>query len=1330
MKKLLYWMVAVLMLFTLSITAFATNEASDGNIKIQVTTDKGSYGATGVAEITATITNVSGEDLNNVTAQAVFDDLAPAGKRTSEISKNTDVLKAGESISFTYKATLNQDEHNLNIFQKIILWFVRLFNSGYNANNNNIDVAIECVTEINFGKFKANNVVQVGYEESSIEVSDEDFRTFQDIRKSIELLSSAEQVVDVLEDEIKKGNIENYQVNENYITFVTESGIRGIWEDETLFDSENKSVSLDGKSNKVKKTPSGNSYKDIIKQVSSSSVISSLGDVAVIRPYRSTDFKYDDFVTTGEIIADAIGVDIDIFDNANASLSVLKDLDEYGVVLVDSHGTLINDEPYICLTQTYNNQEVSSSDLDYIWINQNNLIRVHSSFFENNYIDNQFDECLVFLGTCYSMYDDSFSNTLIEKGVDCVYGYTDTVSVSYCNDTLVESMLENILLDGDTSNLAFSETVSVCGGTDPHNSDTDFVIQQSSDFCLSKTGYSVGLVKDKDTDERLSNITITAKSDRYTSSIKTETDGTFKLKLPVGKYIISATGSGYRAEQEFIVTVEKDSAETLPNPIYMIKLNTGTLTSTVLEETTEKPMKDVTVSFTSDNDYLTTTTDENGKFNMRLPLGEYKITVCDTDTHYCHESRTVTVIENEEIILSPAFYMKQGTKVTGKVVDKETNTPLSDITLEVFDITDLFIVQKSDGDGLYYYDDLKERAELVTTVTTDENGEYFFNAPVGDYVITVNHENYKYYDTAFSLEFGLDEYFVNDIRLVDKTFTGFAGGNGTKENPYQVATPKQLNAVRNDLTAHYIQVADIDMSEWGNWEPIGSQNYSNSKAFSGSFNGNGYAVSNLKFNYKTESDYDKVYYGMFGYTHNAEFSDLNVSGSSINIDCGNSFRGVDLYIGDIVAYAHNTSFKNCSTVDSTFNISIKSGASYGYVGGIVGCLYLDNFGIIDNCTSDSTFILELNCSGWDSSYDSEILAGGICGKSNVYSGGTLSNCINYSTIYSENQNNGTIRYSGITYSFSDSDDNTQIINCTNYADFSINADYGELELCGITKYADNMRNCNNYGDFSVTKFGKIGISGVGSGNVKNCNNYGNIYVDAIGENKSLGGVTVEIGGISHVGGSFSNCNNYGSISAKLRPNNYPSDQIGGIVGRGGIIDSCKNIGDITVSVQCSYLWSWSYAAHVNIGGIVGETNYRVIGCINEGNISVNNPYVEDSCSSDVGGIVGNADSVNELLIDDCYNTGNIHSISCAGGIIGDAEFCDMNITNCYNAGNIIAGYTDYDYNYYSYAGGIVGIAESVKTMNCKNLGVISSLSNYGNWCGEIYGYSSDSYIVE
>lgn len=163
-SKVFCLLFAVLMLFTLSITAFAGNKTNDGNIKIEVATNKSSYSATGVAQITATITNVSGEDINNVTAQAVFDDLAPAGKRTSETRKSVDVLKSGESFSFTYKATLNKNEHKLNFFEKIILWFVRFFNGGYTASNNSIDVVAENVTEIEFGKYTAENVIQVGYE--------------------------------------------------------------------------------------------------------------------------------------------------------------------------------------------------------------------------------------------------------------------------------------------------------------------------------------------------------------------------------------------------------------------------------------------------------------------------------------------------------------------------------------------------------------------------------------------------------------------------------------------------------------------------------------------------------------------------------------------------------------------------------------------------------------------------------------------------------------------------------------------------------------------------------------------------------------------------------------------------------------------------------------------------------------------------------------------------------------------------------------------------------------------------------------------------------------
>jgi len=49
----------------------------------------------------------------------------------------------------------------------------------------------------------------------------------------------------------------------------------------------------------------------------------------------------------------------------------------------------------------------------------------------------------------------------------------------------------------------------------------------------------------------------------------------------------------------------------------------------------------------------------------------------------------------------------------------------------------------------------------------------------------------------------------------------FAGGNGTASSPYLISTPAQLDAVRDNLTAHYKMVNDIDLAKWGDWEPIG-----------------------------------------------------------------------------------------------------------------------------------------------------------------------------------------------------------------------------------------------------------------------------------------------------------------------------------------------------------------------------------------------------------------------------------------------------------------------------------------------------------------------------
>ena len=48
----------------------------------------------------------------------------------------------------------------------------------------------------------------------------------------------------------------------------------------------------------------------------------------------------------------------------------------------------------------------------------------------------------------------------------------------------------------------------------------------------------------------------------------------------------------------------------------------------------------------------------------------------------------------------------------------------------------------------------------------------------------------------------------------------FAGGSGTAEDPWQISTAGQMDHVRDDLTAHYVLINDIDLSEFENWKPL------------------------------------------------------------------------------------------------------------------------------------------------------------------------------------------------------------------------------------------------------------------------------------------------------------------------------------------------------------------------------------------------------------------------------------------------------------------------------------------------------------------------------
>jgi len=84
----------------------------------------------------------------------------------------------------------------------------------------------------------------------------------------------------------------------------------------------------------------------------------------------------------------------------------------------------------------------------------------------------------------------------------------------------------------------------------------------------------------------------------------------------------------------------------------------------------------------------------------------------------------------------------------------------------------------------------------------------------------------------------------------------FAGGTGSSADPYLIETAEQLDAVRDHLTSHFLQVISLDLSSYTNWVPIGTD----ADPFTGTYRGESNTITNL-----TVDRPDEDYVGLFGY---------------------------------------------------------------------------------------------------------------------------------------------------------------------------------------------------------------------------------------------------------------------------------------------------------------------------------------------------------------------------------------------------------------------------------------------------------------------------------
>ena len=415
---------------------------------------------------------------------------------------------------------------------------------------------------------------------------------------------------------------------------------------------------------------------------------------------------------------------------------------------------------------------------------------------------------------------------------------------------------------------------------------------------------------------------------------------------------------------------------------------------------------------------------------------------------------------------------------------------------------------------------------------------------------------------------------------IEKSADAYAGGTGTKSDPYLISNAEELalSSYRigyegKDSDSCFKLVDDIILNDGyfeedgtyhdggdGSlflWEPIGNVFGNDWKVFKGNVDGNDHTVSGLCIN-EDVYNCEGTYLGLFGSI---------VGGNIKNLNIDNSYLNAKKHLGALVGSITKTIIENIN-VNATLT-------GTNTVGGVIGSQAYN--GCVAKNVTFSGFIKA----------GSGSQMGGILG----YTPGYIMdfyNCVNYGDI--EGHYGGGIARYGNFY------------NCNNYGDI-----IGAFSLGGIASTSNIMENCNNYGNLTSLSNAVGGIVQEAFGDVVNCNNYGNF----LGQN--AGGIAFKL----RNGFTMVNCNNYGKLSETARTN------AGIVVQNNGIVKNCTNYGNVNGTSEDA--------------GIVYQNNGIIKDCVNYGDIS--GTYQSGGiCSNNYGEI---QDCVNYGQVSGSYYVGGI-----------------------------------------------------------------------------------------
>ena len=482
----------------------------------------------------------------------------------------------------------------------------------------------------------------------------------------------------------------------------------------------------------------------------------------------------------------------------------------------------------------------------------------------------------------------------------------------------------------------------------------------------------------------------------------------------------------------------------------------------------------------------------------------------------------------------------------------------------------------------------------------------------------------------------------------------FSGGRGTATNPYKIATVQDLlelsgyiASTADDMlpfrTAFYRQVADIDFAG-GTLPSIGNSNAAEPYSFfKGTYEGNGFKVSNLVID---NPNSDKAH-GFFGYLDGAAHIDglvlenPTVSSTSVNtgtiVGClqgsstvviencvvtGGNVSSSTNDVGGLVGKMLSGTIRNCSFSGSV----VETGSAKHRIGGIAG--QMANASIVDNCFFDGT--VTGACGN----------VGGIVGS--MAGSASVTGCSTSTTSVIEG---GSVADNGI--------------NIGGIAGFITNATGGKVE------------NCSFPGTVVGHYYEVGGIAGRDQGLViRGCTFSGTVYTDW-NESDTSNEQYARVGGICghiHGTGYVENCQVSGSVGADAHRVCY----VGGVVGWlevGSIID-CSIASGKTLVVRGKNA----------IGGLVGQFKNGIVKSCTLNGVTVH------ASGNYAGGFIGrmmpNASMTNCALVNSTVTAGGM----CAGGMCALFQTGGY-IAQCAVSGSTITAGT-------KLAGGILGNMDS------------------------------------